>query len=279
MPFDLVGFSEATPGTSSQKVAVGGAEDLYRYSGDDLYVRAQAPYLLGVLYAAVKTPNYCYIKQPSLELNIEFIRHSAWDSFILYGAGANRGWYQNARGFTSLFGRPIPLIPDEKLNAYTNNATDEATIIGLWLGNERINQADLDRVNPTWALRGIADQTVTANSWTRAAVTWSQDLPAGEYAIVGMAVGAYDAGLDHMCALARLLLKGEAARGYRPGVICHELYGDKTSEGSTFGWWDFDHWPLMQGVSFRYDQTPDIEVLSPLAYDDFEVNLLLQKIR
>lgn len=274
--FDLIGFSEATPGAGGY-VKVGLSERFYSLGSDADAIRIQrkAPYLAGLWTQGESSLSYIRLEQPSLKPHYYVTRVVNWDAYV----DGSTTWYNPDLGFMKFFGRPMPLYVDEDLRVYVVNAADQDAIIGLMLTDQRWSKASFDRVNPTHIMRGTVDQTVTVNTWTSGTLTLAENLPIGDYAVVGMAVGAYDAGGDFMGTLLRLIFKGEYANAWRPGVACYPLIGDKTAQGSSLGWHDFHHFPLDQRMSFRYDQVPDVEILSPAAMDDFEVNLLLVKWR
>jgi len=262
MPFDIVGFSEAAPGANAL-VAAGGGDTLYKVTGDDLMVKKSAPFVLGLLYAAEATGERARLQQPSLAIDYEFIKcmlTADLDPML---------------GYHHLFGRPLPLVV-EKLNAYSVNAGDEDTIIGAILGSGKITQDMLDAVNPTHKITGYGDTTITANTWSACAITWNQSLPKGDYAIVGMRASVFLAA-NPWVALARLTgLKGEGA-GWRPGVPCAIAEADH-EEYQSIGIEPWHMWPLMREIQFPHDDLPNIEVLSPAAHTDENVELLLQKI-
>ncbi len=264
MPFDIIGWTEATPGTGTVKIAAGLGDNFYTVNGDDIQVRADARYLLGLFSAAASTGGRTRLAQPSLSIDYEFLKCQLSTDL------------DPIQGYTDLFGRPLPLVPGEKLNAYLTNATDEDALIAAIVGSGRIPQSVLDQVSPTHSISGYADTTITAFTWSPVTITWNQDLPKGRYAVVGMRVGLYVASIE--AAIARLTgLKGPGA-AWRPGVICasmeadHEEYQSITHEPWT-------KWPLMPEISFQYDQLPNIEVLmATTAATDENIELLLQKI-
>ena len=210
MPFDLVGFSEAAPGTGVVAIAAP-TDQVYLTTGDDLTVKTRAALLLALFYAAETTPGYAEVRQPSIKVPYNFIR--ALDLNDADPTG----------GFNDFRARPLPLTAREKLNVYSSNATDEDTIIGLMLGDGSIGTPSIESVRPTHSLRGYADQTLTANVWTTVTPTWQNTLEAGTYAIVGMKYGAYISS-GFMAGLARLILTEST---FRPGVPITQLAGDK----------------------------------------------------
>ena len=259
MPFDIVAFVETQTATALCGVdAV--ADDVYRTSADDLYVKARAPLLAGILQIGVTTPKYCEIRQPSLKVPYRFYK-SALSTVVDHRAGLSLFW-----------NRPLPLYPGEKMNAYVQNATAEYSAIVAWLTSGKCSQSDLDGVNPTHVITGYADSAITVNIWNTVEMTWDQDLPAGRYAVVGMRVGTYLAASTPVVTRLKLL-----DTTWRPGVVTTEITADKTLFVNNLTEKD-QLWPLMPEISFNHDQMPNIEMLSLTADEDHVVELTLQKI-
>jgi len=260
MPFNLACFGEAAPGANG-KIAAGSLDNLYRVSADDLIITKAAPFLIGLAAYAESTAGRIKLQQPSLNLDYAFSRVGLLSSD------------HPALGYTHMFGRPLPLVSDEKLTCETVNATDEDHIIALLLASGKITQSMLDAVNPTERITGYADQTCTAMSWTDAAMTWNQDLKKGTYAVVGMIYGYFKTS-PAMPAVARLLTDN---KNWRPGVVGHELQADKLEMQANPDCL-MEHWPLMREVTFEHDKPPNIQVFAAEATTDHIVELLLQKI-
>jgi len=261
MPFDMVGYAEAAPGANGKIAAP--TDTIYKTTGDDLFIKKDKPYLLGLFNAQQSTGAAMKVQQPSLKPDYYFMK-----SFV-------HGLYQLSDGWHHMFGRPLPLFPGEKMNMEAVNATDEDTLVGALLGSGKITQAMLDAVNPTHKITGYSDTTVTANTWSTCAITWDEDLPEGKYAVVGMRAGAWLTGaIAEEASIARLILP--EAPLHRPGVPV--LYtGGAHVEYQTSGWEPWVHWPLMPEVFLMNDSMPNIEVLSQQAWTDEDVSLLLQK--
>lgn len=263
MPFDVIAFGEAAPGTGTPNLAACAGEDLYHTSGDKLYLTSKVNSLLGVYAFAESTGGYVAVRQVKNMIDHRFIK--------IHGVAANL--HATMHGFTDFRGRPLPLYP-EILQALINNATDEDALIGLFIGNGAIPRSSLDRVRPTHSIRGIADQAATAFTWTDAAITWDKDLPLGSYVPVGMKCAVYKSSAA-MPALARL--KVPANMNWRPGVVCVEAQADKL-EVQDSGIHPFADWPLMNELRFPYDHPPNIEVLGAEASTDWLIELQLQKV-
>lgn len=264
MPFDVIGWSEAAPGTGTVGITRGANDTLMSGAGDDINLKSdQNVYtLLGLLYAAESTGARALLRQPDLKLDHEFLKCALTPDL------------DPIQGYEHSFGQPLPLIGDSALTALSVNATDEDTIIGALVGNAPISQAMLDKVRPTHKISGYGDTTITANTWSTCALTWNQDLPAGKYAVVGMRASAFLAA-NNWLGLARLLIPSKT--NWRPGVPLalaeadHEEYQSITAE-------PWARWPLMKDVYIDNNHMPNIECLSPAAHTDQNVELLLQKI-
>jgi len=263
MPFDIVGFGEATPGANGA-LAVGLLESFYTKSGDDLEIKGKAPYLLGINVAAEATGGGCSVSQPSLGLDYDF------DVCSLLSTD------DPGVGFKNLRGRPLPLCPEEAVNVTMDNAADEDAFVAMWLGDGKITHAMLDGVNPTHIIDGIGDTTMTAFTWGAVDVTWAQTLQAGFYIPVGMRY-SYFKTTPAMPSIARLIFKEGLAVQWRPGVIGHESVADHEAD-QTSREHPFDMWPYMDILKFSAKNIPSVEVLSAEAHTDQNFQLLLQKV-
>jgi len=259
MPFNLVGFVEATPGTGIVPVAPGGNEQMYRVSGDDIYIPKETPHVLGVMYSAISTGARAILRQPK-QIDRDFIR-----SVLQTGI-------DQSLGYTDLMARALTLRND-KLTVYSVNATDEDTLIGILLGDGKITQAMKDQVDPTHFIHGYADVTITALSWSPVPITWVETLDAGVYEVISMRVGVYLAA-NLWTALARLSIPG--SQTWKPGVVCNMMGADHEEYHSCVKepWAD---WSLM-GIKFDTDHMPNLEMLSTSAITDENIELGLQKV-
>ena len=259
MPFNMVGFIEATPGTGTVPLNVGLNEQLYRVVTDDLYVTPEAPFVLGVLAAAVSTGARAILRQPKM-IDYDIIKM------------AEASMSSPTCAWTDFMGRPLPLRAD-KLNAYVVNATDEYNIIGVMLGSGKITQAMKDAVNPTHVINGYSDTTCTAATWSACPITWNETLDAGIYEVVGMRAGTYISS-GWTIGLARLSIPG--SQTWKPGVPCTRMLADHEEyQNERFAM--FSQWPIM-GVRFDTLHMPNIEVLGSAAITDENVELVLQKV-
>lgn len=262
MPFDIIGFAEATPGTGLVNLAGAVNDTLFRTNGDDIILKTESMYLLGAFCAAVSTGDNYRFRQPSLMTDHQLIK-------IMLEADLDP-----SQGYEHFFGRPLPLVGGEKLNALIQNATDESAIIAAIVGNAPITQNMLDAVRPTHSIIGDGDTTLTANTWTACPITWDQDLPKGDYAIVGMKLGYWITSGQLGC-VGRIVIPGNT--DWRPGAPGSLMEADH-EEFQSIPYAPFYQWPLMRKVVFPHTNMPNLECLSNAAITDETVELLLQKV-
>jgi len=261
MPFNMVGFCEATPGTGTNPLAVAVNEQLYQTHLDDLMVTQEAPFILGVHAMAVSTGRSAILRQPKMvDYDIIKVMLSSMSSPTC--------------GFSPYMARPLPLRVD-KLNALIDNDdNDEAALIGIMLGSGKITQAMKDNVNPTHTILGYSATTLTTLTWGHCPITWVETLDAGVFEVVGMRCGTYISAA-WTGGIARISIPG--SQSWKPGVPCTRLI-DQDQEYQNARWEGmYAEWPLM-GVRFDTQHMPNIECLSVAAITHELVELTLQKV-
>jgi hypothetical protein len=259
--FEVIGFSEAAPGTGTVNLAAGLADQIYDEVGDYVRIKPGINNLIGVFYAAETTGGYALIRQASLKTDHAFIRSTDLNDL------------DAMKGLTWMGARPLPLKGGENVQALSNNATDEDTIVGLFLASDArmFDESTLNAVLPTHRIRGIGDTTITANQWSNVPITWDQTLPVGLYHPVGMKVAAYLS--TYGAGLARLITQNGAQ--FRPGVVVEGSVGDKVQYDAGSQVLPCSRWPILDSINFNESFMPNIEVLSPIADTDFVVELEL----
>lgn len=262
MPFDIIGFVDDAPGTGLQPLTAALKEQIYAYTADDITLKSETQFLLGAFCAAVGTGQDYRFRQPSLMIDHQFLK-------IMLESDLDP-----SQGYEHLFGRPLPLVGGEKLNALITNAVSESAIIAAIVANGPITQSMLDSVSPTHSIRGYSATTLTAKTWTHCAVTWDQDLPKGKYAIVGMKLGYWITASPLAC-IGRVVIPGN--NDWRPGVpgCLMEADHEEFQSITHMPFWD---WPLMSKIVFDNTLMPNIECLSNAAITNETVELLLQKV-
>jgi len=132
------------------------------------------------------------------------------------------------------FDRPVELDVSETIQAKVAEdaaGASRCTVL-IWLGDE-IEPAPEGRI---LTVRATASKTLSAYAWTNAALTFTQSLPAGRYAIVGLR--AYSANL----LAARLVIPGV---WHRPGCVgIASAYAPDVPRfryGAAGNWGEFEH--------------------------------------
>ena len=155
--------------------------------------------------------------------------------------------------------RDVPLILErsEKLNAYTIHTTDGRVFV--WLSDGPITPVSGD----IRTVKCTTGHTTAGDLWQNVALTFTQTLPAGRYAVVGMH--------GHGTALlaARLVFVGYS---WRPGVPTGALAANpglpmfRNGAFGTFG-------------EFEFDQPPSIDLLGTGVTSTEEIYLDLIQVR
>lgn len=260
MPISIIGATEAAPGTGTVNIAFP-LDPLYARldANDAIRVGPQLQYLLGVIYAAESTAARVLIRQPA-HVDKSFIKSMLTTDL------------DPTQGYTHLFSSPIPLEVGSKLEVLSVNATDEDTLVGLIVGTGYIAPKP-DMI--TDIIDGYSDTTITANAWTDCSISWNQSLKAGTYSIVGMKASAYLAA-NLWTGLTRLTVPGH------PEIRCgvptalaeadHEEYQSVTFEPYSY-WGDL-------GMTFEApNEMPNISCLSPSAWTDENIMLMLKRVK
>ena len=145
--------------------------------------------------------------------------------------------------------RGLSLVPAESfiLNVSRGGADAQPVMGALWLG-PGMTPATMGK---TYSVYATATPTIVAGSWVLAPLTFDQQLPAGKYEVVGMAVVCND------CSYARLVFPGNYQ--YRPGVVVQDTYGDKPYSDA-FRMGKFGKWG-----EFVHNAPPQVEFLGDTA--------------
>lgn len=264
MVFDLIGWSEALPGVAQQFVAAGLIDNFMvaEATANGIMLLPRHNFLLGVYAAAVGTMEEARFIQADLKLDHQFYKCGLIaDGDPLYG-------------YTDLFDTPLPVKESTALFAASVNAVSEDTLIGAWVGDKPILDADTSG-RADYIIHGVSDQLLVANTWTQCVVVWDQNPPQGRYAITGMRGGVFGAAALNST-LMRLVIPG-SGNAYRPGVPCTYMGADH-EEYQGVGHEPWAKWPLYREVSFMDTQMPNIECLSPGANTDENVELKIVRI-
>ena len=204
MAFTLVAYSESQD--SATLVNVSALVDPHvRVVGDDIVVPSALPYVGGV-YAIGSQISRAQLVSPSIRrrypLEVTPIEIAAEPA--------------DPVKYTPFFASPIGLDEDEALNfqAAENNASAGRSTGFVWLcdgATAPISGAEM------FTIRATNASTLVAFTWTNGALTFSDTLPAGTYAVVGMR--ASSAGM----LAARLVF---SQYPWRPGCIGSDTLGE-----------------------------------------------------
>lgn len=232
MPFGLVAFSESqdTAGNLAP-VATIADQSVFR-DGDDLVV----PELNQVIavWAAGATVQRARLVAPSLRALLNF-------EVMPLNVGIEP---LSPPALVDLRPTPLVLQVGERLNAELAEGAagaEQGTVL-VWLadGTPAPVQGDIRTVRCTTVVN------LVANTWTEANLVFAEDLPVGEYAVVGMR--AESAGLQ----AARLNFR---AAGMRPGCLGTDTASDL--EHSMFRYGNLGVWG-----QFAFNLPPTVEFLS-----------------
>lgn len=106
-----------------------------------------------------------------------------------------------------------------------------------------------------FTMRGTGTTTLVANVWTSVPITWSDTLPAGNFAIVGLQVKGATA------ILARLVVNGQ---NERPGCVAQTLLGDnghvmfRKGGLGVWGYFNSTRMPVVQILANAADTTQEV---------------------
>lgn len=220
--FTLVGYYDATQHDALAAIA-GIADPHVRVQGNDIYVPSLNK-MLGV-FAGGATLTDCRMQSPSLRRmvnqRVEHVYPEPMPPGSWYGAIAHI--YKE---------RPRTLDIAEALNAFVINVAATVEYVFVWL---------MDKLEPLPAgeivsLEGEAVRTDVIGSWVNGALVFTQTLPSGRYAVVGMRAR------HDQCVAARLVFPDTSPR---PGCIGVPKFYTPTIPEFRYGglgsWGEFEH--------------------------------------
>lgn len=264
MRYDVVYFGSAAPGAGTNIVPPGLEDQVYPTEGtNQIRVKPEAPLLLGAWYAAEATASFLRLRMVNRTTDLELIK------------SVDLNTLDPSAGFSDFSDNPIPLMPGQLLSAYSVNAGDEDTAIGLLLGDMpwRKPVYDLNHAS-IYCIRGILDKTLTALTWANAqAPTWDYVLPEGSYAIMGCKVFSFLA--TSMSGFWRLNLSAQKSASRTFGANLIGMSADKTLANQTPNNYKFHQWAFNPNLVFNSKTMPSFDLVSTGALTDFlfELNL------
>ena len=222
--FTLVGFYDATQ--HNTLAAVDAIPDPHiRVSGDDIYV----PMWNKVMAVVAEGQNIaqCRLQSPSL-------RRLANQRIVPVNATVTPVTADRMRYFQDFKEHPRTLDIAEALNVFAVNggATDEFILVWLMDAMAPLPAGEIFTIESTV----IAAVTLVLGEWVNGAMTFTQTLPAGRYAVVGMRP---EDGYVHA---ARLVFPDVSHRPGSPGTSNGTYYNkDLFRYGRLGSWGEFEH--------------------------------------
>ncbi len=232
MPFSLVGWSESQDSAVLVNVAAL-ADPHIRVFGDDVLIPDFASQLVA-LYALGPNTTRAQLQSPSLRrmVNLEV---TPIDVAALPTTRPPVAQFLDS---------PLPLIPDESVNALA--AEDAAgaarSTLLAWLADGPLSPI----TGEIYTVRVTNATTLVANAWTNGGLTFDQTLQPGEYAIVGAMFRS-----TNLQAF-RFVVPGVA---HRPGGVGHAAISAITLPGQRRGGWG-------EWLRFRHTVPPTVDFLA-----------------
>lgn len=248
MEFTVIAYTESQD--SAVLVPIAAVADSHvTVAGDDIYVPALAK--LGGYWFGGASTTLAQIESPSLRDQgclIDVSAHDLADEPVTPAA------------MHKLFHNPIDLHETEALRtlAAEGGAGAVRTNAVLFLCRSPAEPVK----GREFTIRATNASTLVADNWTNGALTLTQTLPAGDYAIVGMK--AWSAGLR----AARLVIPGYP---WRPGCLGGDLCSDRDEP-------IFRHGKLGTWGRFKHNTPPTVDFFSASADTSQVVFLDLIKI-
>ena len=233
--FTTVGFAESIDPAGALVNLAGIGDDTVFVSGDDVRVPTALPWLIGeAALISATLPIEAQFQSPTLRL-IANVNVEPVDTGLVFSDPA---------GFALHPDNPIPLKGDEALSflVNTNPAGAEVHYGFAWLGDGPQQPVSGNIVS----IRATMSITAVADAWVNGALTFGQDLPVGNYDVVGMRA---------RCAggvLARLNFKGGA---WRPG--CPAVVAIDDTVGAPFRYGRLGVWG-----TFHTNTPPSVEIVA-----------------
>lgn len=248
MVFTLIGWSESE-GKSSLLPLTALADEHVAWSGDDISV-PELNKLIGAM-ALSTTLDDAQLSSPSLRAM--FLEDLA-DIITSATVPTDEG------GFNDFSKAPIELVRSEKLNALVdNNGVAEQSTVLAWLADG----VPIPRYGDIRTIKATMTGITATYAWTNQAMTLSQTLPAGKYALVGArAIGT-------TLIAGRFVFIGMPWRPGFPGCATLVEAKNPIFRRGNLGVWG----------EFEFDQIPSLDLLASGATGAIELYLDLIQVR
>ncbi len=234
--FELVAFAESIDPAGALVNVAAVADDTVFVSGDDLRVPTALPFLIGeAALISATVPVEAQFQSPSLR-QIANINVEPVDLGLVFADPAALALHAD---------NPIPLAGDEALNFLVNTTPGAGAELHYgfaWLGDGPQQQVNGD----IFSVRSTMGVAAVANAWVNGPLTFAQDLPVGNYDVVGMRCRAAGA------VAARINFKGGAWRPGAPAVVAID-----DNVGAPFRYGKMGVWG-----SFHTNTPPSVEIIA-----------------
>lgn len=204
MSFTLAGYFESQAADGLTAVA-GLTDDHLNVEGDNIRI----PNFAAKIIAAIATG----ITLAEAQITSPKLKEIFKPDLAILGVGA-----AEPPADRSILNKFLPtgleLKASENMRFFVDNGNTNEPQFGLvWLSNG-LTAIPAGQIN---VVKATGSTTVTANAWSTVPLTFSQTLPAGNYAVVGMRAEGVT------CVAARLIFTGS---GMRPGAVGTDGPGD-----------------------------------------------------
>jgi hypothetical protein len=246
--FTLIGFYDAS--SHSALAAIAGIADPHvRVSGNDIYVPNMNK-LLGV-FAGGADLMEVRLQSPSLRRMVNQRIMPVYPEALPAGS-----WYGERGHFWKVNPRTLDIA--EALNAFCLNGAASAEYVFVWLMDTLapLPTGEMVTIEATMTVTGVV------GTWVNGAITFTQTLPAGRYAVAGMRI------YTTATVAARLVFPDTSARPgcmARPNYYAQDL--PETRYGGLGNWGEFEH-----------DAPPTVDVLTNVGAS-FEHDLVLDLVQ
>jgi hypothetical protein len=263
MPFTTIGFAETA--SLSSLTAIQALSDQHVRINDDDVVVPELDQVLAAFAISANIENAA-LASPSLRrmfyprLSKLCVAANLPDNQAVDEGGAATYTIYGEDYINDFRDTPIPLVQSEKLNFQIDNGgNSEQMFAVVFLGDG----TPVKETGPMFTIKATNTDSLTANVWTNGALTFAEDLPAGRYAVVGMAYKSATA------IAARLVFIGGK---WRPGCIAKSDYNRYEPAMFRLG---------QMGVfgEFEFDQPPTVDFLANAADSSQEIWLDLIQVR
>lgn len=246
--FTTFAYSESQDNAGAFAKIAGVSDQHIKVDGDSVYINEYNRIVAAMACMGNTVPGEVRLTAPSIRGQAPYYIHPIIDQI----------YPTTYPGICIMKGSPLQLVPDEQLEVESdaNPAAAEQHSVIIWAADSEIVPVS----GKIFTVKATVTLTGSVGVWVFAALTFVDDLPVGNYDIVGMHVEA-----DEAVAARLVPVAGEK----RPGVPCvasklYHIFGQPFRYGN-FGVF----------CSFKHSLPPNIEILfsADEAEDTYDVYL------